>query len=446
MLSVLKLTIMNFKRFLTFITVYLVLFMSYIIITTFVHYLSYKDMVDTNNDKISKYITSNKLCNDIGGINRDFICDEIRCTKIVEASEYVPDILLLNITSDFNMVYPVGNLVYLVNIEELIEYQHELIVNFTIAFTVFYVIFYTLYVVYRNKEELGKEFYRKKVTEVKLQTELTESLHHELGIPVALIDTLLTDLYTKMYMNGTGRMFSLSEIPSLKLESRREVDKIAFEHYENITTATDRIKAILKLISNNKHIKYNNGTVSLYKIFSNICNSVNGFRITKFTPVFINQDLMEKYATGRGLDNGLHMNIINIMITNSLEAGADTITFKVEYLNEKFIMLYITDNGNGIRDKKNNITTSNEIFNYGYTIKEQDDSCTKDSRFISKILNLMLRKGKRRYETTRGVGLSLVKNILTKANGYVKIFETSPKGTTFQIKLPIKPRLDKHID
>ena len=58
----------------------------------------------------------------------------------------------------------------------------------------------------------------------------------------------------------------------------------------------------------------------------------------------------------------------------------------------------------------------------------------------------MLRKGKKRYETTRGVGLSLVKNLLTKANGYIKIFETSPKGTTFQIKLPIKPRLDKHID
>ena len=435
MLSLIKVTVLNSKKFINFFATYLLIIFCLFITICIVHSIAINKLYNKYNN-IVQTIDDGQT-----------ICENIKCSNVVYVDDYTTPMLVYNLDKEMNMVFTKENIVYLVSVNELVEYQIILLYIFLICFTIFYIIFGTLYTTYIHRKELSIDIQYKKLTEVKLQTELTESLHHELGVPVAIIDTLLLDLYTKMYMRDTGRPFNIEEIPNLKTKYKRSVDNIAFDHYEHIMAATDRIKAILKLISNNKHIKYNNGTVSLYKIFSNICNSVNGFRITKFTSVFINKDLMEKYATGHGLDNGLHMNIINIMVTNSLEAGADTITFKVEYLNEKFIMLYITDNGSGIRDKKNNITTSNEIFNYGYTIKEcSDDTCTKDSRFISKILNLMLRKSKKRYETTRGVGLSLVKNLLTKANGYIKIFETSPKGTTFQIKLPIKPRLDKHID
>lgn len=435
MFSLFKFTMLNSKKFINFIMIYFLLIIGLTLVIFTVHYIAYTSLYN----KHKKVVNNNT--------SPDYICLKIRCTNILHKDNYKSDNIYFYMDKDHNLVYKKDDYVYLINIKELTEYQYILLINFWIFFTIFYIILGTLYAVHKHKESLGIELHYKKLAEVKLQTELTESLHHELGIPIAIIDTLLLDLYTKMYMKDTGKMFSIEMIPELKTHYKRSVDKVAFEHYENIMAATDRIKAILKLISNNKHIKYNNGTVSLFKIFSNICNSINGFRLTKFKAEFVNQDLMEKYATGYGLDNGLHMNIINIMVTNSLEAGADKIIFRTEYLNDKFILLYITDNGIGIRDKNNNIIASNEIFNYGYTIKENTiTKGKKDCRFICKIIRLMFNLNNNSYQTTRGIGLSLVKNILTKANGYVKIKSTSNEGTTFELKIPIKPRLEKHVD
>lgn len=435
MFSLFKITILNSKKFINFITLYILLTVSLSIVIFTVHCVSYLDMQNKHDKIVNSYD------------DPDTICLKLRCTEILQEYDYSSNSIYFNMDNNYNLVYKKDGYVYLINVKELRDYHHTLLFNFWLLFTIFYIIIGTTYIAYIHKESLGVELHYKKLAEIKLQTELTESLHHELGIPIAIIDTLLIDLYTKMYMKDSGKMFSIDMIPDLKTQYKRSVDKVAFEHYENITAATDRIKAILKLISNNKQIKYNNGTVSLYKIFSNICNSINGFRLTKFKAEFINQDLMEKYATGYGLDNGLHMNIINIMVTNSLEAGATKIIFRTEYLNDKFILLYITDNGIGIRDKNNKIISTNEIFNYGYTNKENNISKgKKDCRFICKIIRLMFNLKSDRYQTTRGVGLSLVKNILAKANGYVKIKSTSNTGTTFELKIPIKPRIDKHID
>lgn len=435
MFSLFKITILNSKKFINFITLYMLLFVSLSIVIVIVHAISHLDIQNKHNKIVNSY-------ND-----PDTICLKLGCTDILQEYEYSSNSIFSNMDNNYNLIYKKDGYVYLINVKELLDYHQTLLFNFWLLFTIFYIIIGTTYVAYIHKESLGIELHYKKLAEIKLQTELTESLHHELGIPIAIIDTLLLDLYTKMYMKDSGKMFSIDMIPDLKTQYKRSVDKVAFEHYENIMSATDRIKAILKLISNNKQIKYNNGTVSLYKIFSNICNSINGFRLTKFKAEFVNQDLMEKYATGYGLDNGLHMNIINIMVTNSLEAGATKIIFRTEYLNDKFILLYITDNGIGIRDKNNKIISTNEIFNYGYTNKENNISKgKKDCRFICKIIRLMFNLKSDKYQTTRGVGLSLVKNILAKANGYVKIKSTSNTGTTFELKIPIKPRLDKHID
>ena len=435
MLSLIKVTVLNSKKFINFFATYLLIIFCLFITVCIVHTIAFNNLYNKYNNVVQTIEDGQT------------ICENIKCSNVVYVDDYTTPILVYNLDKEMNMVFTKENIIYLVSVNELVEYQVILLYNFLMCFTIFYIIFGTLFTTYIHRRELNIDIQYKKLTEVKLQTELTESLHHELGVPVAIIDTLLLDLYTKMYMQDTGRVFNIEEIPNLKTKYKRSVDKVAFDHYEHFVAATDRIKAILKLISNNKHIKYNNGTVSLYKIFSNICNSINGFRLTKFKTTYINQDLMDKYATGHGLDNGLHMNIINIMVTNSLEAGANHITFRTEYYNEQFILLYITDNGVGIRDKNNKISKTNEIFNYGYTIKERENTRgIKDCKFICKIIKLMLNLKDNRYHTTRGVGLSLVKNLITKAGGHVKVVDTSNTGTTFELKIPIKPRLEKHID
>lgn len=103
--------------------------------------------------------------------------------------------------------------------------------------------------------------------------------------------------------------------------------------------------------------------------------------------------------------------VILNLISNAIEAQKDNlrIDIKLEKIinsaNENFIVLNIKDNGNGISDRN----TLN-IFRRGFSTK-----------FI---------------RANKGLGLSIVKNIIERHSGYIELSSEIDKGTNFKIYLP----------
>ena len=104
------------------------------------------------------------------------------------------------------------------------------------------------------------------------------------------------------------------------------------------------------------------------------------------------------------------------------------------YKNRQTVEVTVKDNGRGVRDNKGNIVSSTDIFSYGYSTKG-------DPKLQPGLINRILNKFRLDItgaRTVRGVGLSINKELLQSYNGDITLHETSPKGTTFIVKIPVK--------
>lgn len=257
-----------------------------------------------------------------------------------------------------------------------------------------------------------------------IQKELTESLHHELSGPVVVLEGKI-DMLKNMSPDDPNRAVIL----------------------DNLDNSISLIRDILNIMANRKHLKYTNGTISIERLIE---NSVAFNRIKHLGVLDIiiddkDKELFSNYSL-LGLDNGVLVNILNNLITNSTEAGASEVKVygtlrEVGTIDgEKYpvIDLYCKDNGSGIRDKNGNISNTKEIFNYCYSTKDQLETVSKNSimDWIKSIFG-----GINDIQSIRGAGLAISKKLLLSVNDDIVLHETSVNGTTFKLTLKVKKRL-----
>ena len=300
------------------------------------------------------------------------------------------------------------------------------------------------------KQRLNKGLYKSEL-ESTLQRDLTEVLHHELGVPISVINTNVDELMYRMYsckvnVNETCELTNSNhdydDLPT-KCQYCIKNGKVSEYDLENITLfkdlklAIDRINSILKIISNSKKIRFSNGTVPIYAICENIISSINSFKLRKIKASYVNIDILKNYSVIAELGNGNLLNILHVLINNSVEAGATEILIE-PYLDSHDVMwLYISDNGGGIRDAKGRCILDNNIFKFGYTTKDDDCSRYDKSSLFIKILDI-LGFTIRSEKPKRGIGLYISRSILQKIGGDIKLMSTSENGTKFKLIIPIK--------
>lgn len=298
------------------------------------------------------------------------------------------------------------------------------------------------------RQRLNKGLYKSEL-ETRLQRDLTEVLHHELGVPISIIETNVDELIYRLYpckidKTKICRYATLAEDRTfLKCDHCINSKRMTDNDRENILLfsdlrfAVDRVKSILKIISNSKKIRFSNGTVPIFAICENIVSSINSFKLRKISADYINADIIKKYSVIAELGNGNILNILHVLMNNSIEAGANKVTIESKLVNDNTLKLTITDNGIGVRDSKGKPIIDKHIFDYGYTTK--DESC---SRFNSKSIGLkildFLGFTISSNKPKRGIGLFISKSIIQKVGGDIILKETSETGTTFELIIPVK--------
>lgn len=456
----------NMVRYITYL--FLLMIVILFVVTTIASNV-YDGIVDTYDDKL-------ELVHTTQGMDKALMCVMVKCKYLVTTADGQSkiyenkkgelyetqksvDITRRNYFNMFNKdwltVVNHNTDTYLVDDSRFME----LVIKMTLFVMLITGALYTItggIIVYQldKADNITKSIFKNEL-ESKLQRDLAESLRHEMGMPLTIIESSITELFANLYpcswtednvcdfQNETITPETCASCVMFK--PKRSVDHIAIEHYGQIKLALDRLFSVLRLVAEVKHIKYSNGNVSIYKMIENITAKVNSYKVSKFRVVYGNKDLLLKYAVGPGLTNGDILNIINIMVNNSVEAKASEIEFIGEQIQSGKLNVYVKDNGRGIRDCFDNIISDETIFKYGYSTKDEHGKQIVDKswwkRFLFKLgLNVTM-KG-----TPRGVGLSFNKGILAKTGGDISIVTTSSTGTTFKITLPIKEkRNDPHV-
>lgn len=330
---------------------------------------------------------------------------------------------------------------------------NSVLVNSFIIVSIFIFIPYALLYIYfaikiNIKNRLNKGLFKSEL-ETRLQRDLTEVLHHELGAPITVLETNVNELSYLLYPCKKDITKVCSLIPDdnsvMKSKCRTcerakfisTIDKEKITLLKDINLAIERIKSILRIISNSKKIRFSNGTVPIYAICENIVSSINSFKIRKLSATYENEEVIRKYSVRHELGNGNLLNILHVLLNNSIEAGADKVVIKAHKVTSEKLELYITDNGSGIRDKNNNIILDKNIFSYGYSTKDTDNSRYKPNTWFTRILD-MLGFTLETNKTKRGIGLYVSKVMLEKVGGGIELVSTSSNGTTFKITFPIK--------
>ena len=355
-------------------------------------------------------------------IKNNMKADGLYNIEHLEIDSYIlTDYLTINLDL---VIKDADGVMYILNNSEYINlFLYLMIITYVLV-----TIFFLVSLFYNSKYNYTNNLYErgsyKLYTESKIQGNISEMLHHEISAPISILESCATE-YTNL-------------IESIKLTDSQ---KSEYEYIRNgMTFSLDRLNSILMNLYQTRDIKKEYGT-SMYVALKHIINTVNRLQIGKLTDVFVcgSDHTLEKIAVNPTLGNGNFLNIMNIILTNSIEAGSTTIEYKVEVINSKFIYLYIKDNGRGIRDKNNDIlplSQVNIIMDYGYSTKDKKGNhIVKINRWKKFLSYFGLRVIS--TETNRGIGLYMVKMLLLKAGGNLKVVETKETGTTFKLKIPI---------
>lgn len=345
-----------------------------------------------------------------------------------DSFEYIGDITIFynwfsnKFDQDFNLIIKSQNyneLWYIINdnflIIELFFTTIYLYIFLIIAFIILSI--YNVYLSYKNLiyEKGSYRLY----SESKIQGNISEMLHHEISAPIAVLKSVTTEI-KETYSNNENK----------------ELSKLL----DGMTYSTDRLEAILNLLYDNKAIKNNDENNTLYSLLHYVTNTINKVNVRKITCEFEDERSFDKLNVSPKLGSGNFLNILQVMLNNSIEAGANKILFYLKNTNNKYTCLYIKDNGHGIRDKNNKLfkNSGKVLATYGYSSKDKQGNHMKTDNLLYKILSFL---GIRVISTNpnRGIGLHVNKILLEKVGGTIKLVETSENGTTFKIKIPIIP-------
>lgn len=375
----------------------------------------------------------------------------------------LPKLITSILTTDLKLYVDKDKYIFILGTKYIKEYSLRLYIITSIIIIILLLPLYIILCIIKERDnKLNKVSYKNEL-ETTLQRNLTEVIHHEMAIPLALIRTLTDNLFIDMFRCPLYKEKSCVLHTNLFCNNEEELKKCmlcanAFNYtrtdilgvrkiefldmYNKIILNIDRLNSILKLLAGAKHIKNSNGNNSLYKIIDNVVSSVNSFKLEKIKAFYEdNKKLLDKYALGHGLQNGELMNIVQVLVNNAIEALATEIHIYSELGPDATMNIYFKDNGMGIRDSKNKIVTNNKIFEMGYTSKADEEDYKTDGIFLVKICKYILKKLNVtlvKRKNTRGIGLYISRNVLREAGGDITLVETSAEGTTFCINIPIK--------
>ena len=423
----------------------------------------YDDNFDENNRRIDVIVNTE-------GFDLNLICNVVSCKYVTyEGTNFkITDGILAVTTesintkvyfyifnSNFDTIIEHKNATFIINNDKFIRILSIILIISSIAiFAIFFIMSFILHISEMKRNVMEKSILKNNL-ESRLQRDMTESLHHEIGTPLAVISTLIEEIYRMLYpckhtsnrlCSYKTRNESMSYCNSCVMYSgeNRKIDDIATKYYEKIILSINSLNVIQNTIGESKHIKYSNGTVSILEIITNVISSSNCYKVYKIEADIEDKDLLNKYACGMGLQNGELLLVLNAMINNSVEAKANKLFISAKLTkSEDNIDIYIKDNGRGVRDRDDNVVNDINIFNYGYSTKSKNGAPLQPKKKIEKFLDNIFNFNNVDISTERGVGLSVNKRILNKSSGDIDLVSTSKQGTLFKITIPIKIRRKK---
>jgi len=225
---------------------------------------------------------------------------------------------------------------------------------------------------------------------------ITENIHHELNTPLEVIDNKVEKIYR-----------TINNLPSDRTELKKILKKLN-EDFDFIKTGSEQIFTVLEKMKGFKHLRYSNGNKSLKDIIN------GGFKIINISNTNFKykiDDILNNYIIGNSnIKNADFLSIILNHIKNSLEANSSKIYILFSGEKDGYIFIRIIDNGNGIPKE-----ACKKIFQANFSTKKSDSG-------------------------VRGNGMYLNKQIMLNGKGDIKLIETSNRGTTFELKIPVKYR------
>lgn len=214
---------------------------------------------------------------------------------------------------------------------------------------------------------------------------LTENIHHELNTPLTIIE---------------NKIEKIKRIVDTECD-----DEINVKDFYFINQSLEQIYGVLERMRAFKALRHDKENKTLYDI---IDGALNALKISNAGfDYFINDKLKNYKLVSTNFSN---IDLLNILINhfkNSLEANTSKIY--VSFIQDDlFFDIILKDNGNGIKNK-NKIN----IFKPNFSTKAEET-------------------------TIRGNGLYINKTIMNGIGGDIELVETSNKGTTFIVKIPMK--------
>lgn len=349
--------------------------------------------------------------------------DIIRTTDRTE----LPSRVYGAITTEFNSVIKFKEYTFVVDDDSILDLSIDLYIIFTCIILLLFTYIYLLFLKNAYKSLQFDKGYFKNYIENKSQRNITETIHHEMGIPIAIIRSLTNSIYGSIFNENC--------------KFKRSYDMSVQEDISNINKALDRLDAILEILRGSKQVKNENNTISIYDILSNIISTASCFKIGVVKATYINKEAMESYRIDK-ISNGMFLNIVQVMVNNSIEAKSTDMEFSMEIIDEESAYLYVKDNGMGIRDKANKIVdikNTEYLYKYGYSTKNKDGS---QNLYTNRIYYFLHSLGIHVYKASkiRGIGLNLNKELLNKVGGDIVVEKTSTEGTIFKLTMPISKK------
>jgi len=414
---------------------------------------SYSVIEKIRSKKIKNDINIIKQVKHIDNHNLKLICLLTNCRYIEYNNhlyKYEHGILLNTNSINKNQICEILNInklkIYLAKTSIFNDIEDVLIIDFLIFFIIYTSIFTRMTYVSIKNSKISDKMHKLEL-ESKLHTTVTEFAHHEMSLPVAIIKTLINDIFVTKYPcifnNDIVCRYNLSNDKCKKCKhSRSEEAIVDLEYYNKIMLSIERLEVVLNQMSETKNIKYSNGNISITKIIETAVSGINKIAIGKIKLELVNRELMDKYAVSSLLTNGVFLNMINNHINNSKEAKADKVIISAKLCDDPNMMfIAIKDNGLGIRDKYGNLIQTTKVFNPGYSTKDQNgDSIIEKKTWLDKVKSFFNIEDESR--STRGIGLYVNREILRKVGGDIILIKTDKNGTTFGLTIPIKIRKD----
>lgn len=271
-----------------------------------------------------------------------------------------------------------------------------------------------------------------------IQKGLTESLHHEIGNPVQGLWNIFLDYVTGIYpcyvLNGFKEV-NKKECLVCHGKNHKVPTSEVIEMIKYMRLNFSRINSVLKILSKSKNVKYTHESINLKELLELTIASKEKLHISMVKINLDESESLSEVYLDNDFENGLFVNIINSLLTNSIEACANVIDIIPKFEGSETLHLYVKDNGHGVLDKDNNLFNSSTIFKYGYSSKDEEFN-KRHQTWFSKFKHRLFSWDD--YKTTRGFGLSINRDILRNYDGSIILYENTYYGATFRITVKVK--------